>query len=93
MEGEDISRNDTHKIMLLFENFEVKDVETEPDNFEDITDLIFSTVDDKLKDTEMLCHHTFSFDETMSAFEAMDDKMDLRKNRGRPKMEGVDILK
>jgi hypothetical protein len=82
VEVKEVNRKDVYNIMLLFESFEVKEVD-EGDNFEDITDELFKIVDEDLMDNEMICHTPFNYEETMTAFEAMDDKMDLRKNKGK----------
>ena len=41
---------------------------------------MFETAE-KLKDIELLCLESFDLNETMSAFEVMDPKMDVRKAR------------
>ena len=48
---------------------------------EDITDLVFKGCDE-LDDLELLAPGGFDLFETMSAFELMDPKMDLRIDRG-----------
>ena len=62
--------------MTLFENEPV-----ENDDFEDLTNEIFNVVDGHLKDMEMIAEPNFSFEDTMTSFELMDKKMDLRMQR------------
>ena len=64
--------------MNLFETHDPADFEEEPDMFEDITQEVFDGVDNQLGDLEMMCPKDFDFEETMSSFELMDEKMDLR---------------
>ena len=64
--------------MNLFETHDPADFEEEPDLFEDITQEVFDGVDNHLGDLEMMCPQDFDFEETMSSFELMDAKMDLR---------------
>ena len=47
---------------------------------EDITSLIFDAVE-KLNDCEFLAKEDFDLNESMSAFEVMDLKMDMRLRR------------
>jgi len=48
------------------------------DDLEDITDELLNAVDNDLGDLELICSKAFSFEETMSAIEVMDVKMDIR---------------
>ena len=48
------------------------------DDLEDITDELLNAVDNDLGDLELICSKAFSFEETMSAIEVMDAKMDIR---------------
>lgn len=66
-------KKDLYKIMQLFESEPV-----ETDDFEDLTAEIFSVVDNQLKDMEMVSEPNFNFEDTMTSFELMDLKMDLR---------------
>ena len=43
-----------------------------------MTQEIFDGIDNHMKDLELLCPTDFDFEETMSSFELMDAKMDLR---------------
>jgi hypothetical protein len=62
--------------MLLFEQVPVNQVNEE--DFEDVTAEIFDCVDNSLKDIELICGQDYNWEETMSSFELMDLKMDLR---------------
>ena len=64
----------------------MNDLETQPSphndsNLEDITDLVWQALD-HLADCEFLAKGDFDLLETMSAFESMDKKMDVRVRRG-----------
>jgi Mak10 subunit, NatC N(alpha)-terminal acetyltransferase len=60
--------------------FEAADTRTPEDELEDVTDIIFKALDE-LKDCEFLAKPDFDLLETMSAFESMDPKMDMRLRR------------
>ncbi len=53
---------------------------TPSDGLEDVTELVFKALD-HLNDCEFLAKPDFDLNETMSAFEAMDPKMDMRLKR------------
>ena len=53
---------------------------TPPDQLEDVTEVVFKALD-HLKDCEFLAKPDFDLNETMSAFESMDVKMDMRLKR------------
>ena len=55
-------------------------VEADPEDLEDVTDLIFSGVKD-LSGCQMLCKPDLDLFDTMSCFEVMDPKMDARMHR------------
>ena len=59
---------------------EIEDIETDPCDLEDVTDLIFSATA-KLSGLQMLCLPQLEFFDTMSSFEVMDAKMDSRMHR------------
>ena len=48
------------------------------EDFEDITDELFGVVDNDLEDCSLICAPSFTFEETMTSFELMDRKMDMR---------------
>jgi hypothetical protein len=48
------------------------------EDFEDITDELFGIVDNDLEDCNLICAPSFTFEETMTSFELMDKKMDMR---------------
>lgn len=54
--------------------------EVDQGDLEDVTDLVFSALD-HLKDCELLAKPDFDLFETMSSFEVMDPKMDMRMAR------------
>ena len=70
------TKKDLYKIMQLFEGEPV-----ENDDFEDLTNEIFNVVDNHLKDMEMVAEPNFNFEDTMTSFELMDMKMDLRMQK------------
>ena len=55
-------------------------VEADPEDLEDVTDLIFSGIKD-LSGCQMLCKPDLDLFDTMSSFEVMDPKMDARMHR------------
>ena len=55
-------------------------VSTNPEQLEDVTELIMNSIK-SLDDGEFLAKPDFDLLETMSAFEAMDPKMDVRLQR------------
>jgi hypothetical protein len=61
-------------------DFEKEDPATNAGELEDVTELVFKAVD-HLKDCEFLAKPDFDLNETMSAYEAMDAKMDIRLAR------------
>lgn len=65
---------------FVFSEIEAEPEHTDPKDLEDVTDLVFSAME-HLKDCELLCEPNFDLHETMSAFEAMDPKMDIRLKR------------
>ena len=75
----EVTRKDIYTMMMMFEQTPV--VEVNDDDFEDLTQEIFNAVDNHLNDIEMICDPKFNFEETMTSFELMDEKMDLRKQR------------
>ncbi len=72
-----ISRRDQYNILT---SFEAGDAITPNDQLEDVTDLVFKALE-HIKDCEFLAKPDFDMNETMSAFEAMDAKMDVRLKR------------
>jgi len=76
--------------MLLFEHTKVNEVNAE--DFEDVTDQIFYCVDNHLQDIELMANPNFNWEETMSSFELMDLKMDLRMQRNKTKQTHKDLL-
>ena len=73
---QDISRKEAYQVMISIE----EKAPTQSEDLEDITDLVFSACDE-LQDCELLAPASFDLTETMSAFELMDPKMDLRVKR------------
>ncbi len=65
--------------MNEFETLE-QPVTTDQDQLEDVTDLVMKALQ-FLDDGEFLAKPDFDLNETMSAFEAMDPKMDVRLKR------------
>ena len=63
--------------MNLFESEPFEDINDGSD-FEDITNELFEVVDNHLEDTGLICADIFTFEETMTSFEIMDKKMDMR---------------
>ena len=61
-------------------DLEPQDPVTPAEDLEDITDIVFKALD-YLKDCEFLAKPDFDLNETMSAFEALDPKMDMRLKR------------
>ena len=59
---------------------ESTEVETEAGELEDVTDLIFESVQN-LTGCQMLCKPDLDLFDTMSCFEVMDPKMDSRMHR------------
>ena len=55
-------------------------VEADPEDLEDVTDLIFGGLKD-LSGCQMLCKPEMELFDTMSSFEVMDPKMDARMHR------------
>ena len=49
-------------------------------------------MDNQLQDNEMICAADFDFEETMTSFELMDDKMDIRKGRHELRVKHKDVL-
>jgi hypothetical protein len=49
-------------------------------DLEDVTDLLFGAADE-LEDLKFIAKDDFDLMETMQAYELMDAKMDVRKNR------------
>lgn len=86
-----VTRKDIFNIMQLFETQQVQEVNE--DDFEDLTQAIFDAVDNQLKDNEMICSPDFDFEETMTSFELMDDKMDIRKGRHELKVKHKELLR
>jgi hypothetical protein len=66
--------------MNLMETSGFQDLSQSAD-FEDITMEVFATVDNHLDDLELICAPGFNFEETMTGFELMDKKMDMRASR------------
>lgn len=65
---------------MLMNEFETIEPVTSQDQLEDVTELVFKALD-HLKDCEFLAKADFDLTETMSAFESMDAKMDMRLKR------------
>lgn len=61
-------------------DFEKVEVPTPEEQLEDVTDQIFNALE-HLNDCEFLAKPDFDLNETMSAFESMDPKMDMRLRR------------
>ena len=76
----ELSRNEVGTIMTLFETEPFGDV-NEGEDFEDITNEIFEVVDNSLEGMSLICSKSFTFEETMTSFEIMDKKMDMRFQR------------
>jgi hypothetical protein len=77
MQERDISRKELCQIMNLMETHSFTPLSQNAD-FEDITSELFATVDDHLEDLKLICAPNFNFEETMTGFELMDKKMDMR---------------
>ncbi|CDW89048.1 n-alpha-acetyltransferase auxiliary subunit [Stylonychia lemnae] len=72
-----LSRKDVYQIIG---ELEALSPDTQDSELEDVTSLIYSTVE-KLNDCEFLAKNDFDLNESMSAFEVMDLKMDMRLRR------------
>ena len=79
--------------MVLFETEPINENYDDENDFEDLTAEIFNVVDNHLGDLEMICDKRFSFEETMSSFELMDVKMDIRVQRGKVMQEKGHLIK
>jgi len=66
--------------MVELESAEASPADKGEQELEDVTELVFKALD-HLKDCEFLAKPDFDLNETMSAFEAMDPKMDMRLKR------------
>ena len=66
--------------MNLMETSEFTEI-SQSAEFEDITEELFATVDNHLGELELICAPGFNFEETMTGFELMDKKMDMRALR------------
>ena len=73
-----LSRKESYEVLNNFE--ELKDVETEEKDLEDVTELIFDQLK-TLKGCQMICKPDLDLYDTMSCFEVMDAKMDSRMHR------------
>lgn len=76
----DLTRQEVYAVMTLLETEPFDDVQ-ECDDFEDITKELFDVVDNHLEDTGLVSSSIFTFEETMTSFEMMDKKMDMRLQR------------
>ena len=87
-----LTRREQYNVMYDLEKVEPF---TSEDDLEDVTELVFKALG-HLKDCEFLAKADFDLNETMSAYEAMDVKMDMRlkKNEGPNPIELIkkDIL-
>ena len=73
-----LTRREIYEVMTSFE--EEAEVDTSPDQLEDITSDLFQTLT-VLEGTQMLCNPNFDLNDSMSSFEVMDPKMDCRMHR------------
>ncbi|TNV82654.1 hypothetical protein FGO68_gene7836 [Halteria grandinella] len=76
-----LTRRDVYNLMIELES---QDPHSPDADLEDVTDLVFSALD-CLSDCDFLAKPNFDLNETMSAFEAMDPKMDMRLKRNEVK--------
>ena len=74
-----------HQLYDIAQQFEAEPVilTSQEDNFIDVTQELFDAVDTHLGDCEMICKPNFNLDDTMSAFELNNLKMDLRWQRNK----------
>ena len=77
----DLTRQELYAVMTLYETEPFDDVSNNCDDFEDITKQLFDVVDNHLEDTRLVSSSIFNFEETMTSFEMMDKKMDMRLQR------------
>ena len=77
----DLTRQEVHAVMNLYETEPFDDVSNNCDDFEDITKQLFDVVDNHLEDNGLVSSSIFNFEETMTSFEMMDKKMDMRLQR------------
>ena len=78
--------------MQLYET-EPFDQMNDTDDFEDFTKELFDAVDNELEDCGLICAPSFTFDETMTSFELMDKKMDMRFQRNNVTENNQQLLK
>ena len=79
------SSSETHTLnrkdhFTIITELETTIPDSQPSDLEDITSLIFDTVP-KLQDCQFIAKSDFDLNESMSAFEVMDLKMDMRLKR------------
>lgn len=73
-----LTRREVYQAMCTFEEELV--VDTPETELEDITEQLFGHLS-KLEGTQMICKPTLDLFDTMSSFEVMDPKMDMRMHR------------
>ena len=77
----ELTTSEVYQVMHLFESEPFEDV-NDGEDFEDITDELFDVVDNHLEDCGILyAPSIFKWDQTMTSFEAMHEKMDIRLQR------------
>ena len=77
--------------MNLFETEPFDDI-NDGEDFEDITNELFDVVDNQLEECGLIASKIFNFEETMTSFEMMDKKMDVRLQRNNVTDKFKDVL-